>query len=797
MSEPCYHCGEDCGNQPVLHDEKAFCCQGCKMVFEILSERDVCRYYDLEQNPGTRLKEVSRDNKYNFLDSHEAAERILDFSEGGIAKVKFFIPVIHCSSCIWLLENLYKLHDGIVHSTVNFVRKEAYITYKQDIISLRRLAELLHSIGYPPQISLDDRQKQEDDKKHRRVLNYRIGVAGFAFGNIMLMALPDYLAGGEGLESSFRTFFSWANFVLATPVFFYSGAEYFISAWKGLRSRIINIDIPIVLGMMALYGRSIFELLSGIGTGYFDSLAGFVFFLLIGKWYQGKSYQALSFERDYKSYFPVAVTRFKDGGEEIVLLENIKAGDRLLIRNQELIPADALLVKGEGHIDYSFVSGESTPVEKRYGDSLYAGGRQLGSAVEIIVEKEVEQSYLTQLWNQENLKHDKRSQLQSHIDKVSKNFTIYVLLIAFGTLAFWLWKDSYMALNAFTAVLIVACPCALALTIPFAMGNSMRIFGRNGFYVRSTAVVEAMAAADEMVFDKTGTITAGGEHEIEFQGKELSEEERHLLRSSIRHSTHPLSQALLAHLEAGRIYEVGSFSETAGQGISTTVAGQAIQVGSAALCQAPDSPDVPLASNVHIAIGGKYRGFFSIRNRYRPGLEELLTRLDTHFNLHLISGDNDHEFERLQPLFSKADNLHFRQSPMQKLDYIRRLKQSGGRICMVGDGLNDAGALSESHVGISVADDVFHFSPACDGILESGRFADLDRYFRLSRRALRIVKASFLISISYNVIGLSFAVQSKLTPLIASILMPASSVMVVAFVSLATLIAARQIGLKS
>lgn len=787
----CYHCGEDCGKSPVIFDEKPFCCYGCKTVYEILRESDACEYYNIENHPGIKIREAEIGQKYAYLDHEEIRNDLLEFTDGGISKVRFFIPSIHCSSCIWLLENLNRIEKGILHSMVNFVKKEVTITFKEDQLSLRKLVELLVSVNYIPQITLDDLDRKKARRTQRKIY-YQLGVAGFCFGNIMLFSFPDYLAGKEPIDQAFIHNFAYFNLILAIPVVFYAAQDYFISAFKGLRKKIINIDIPIALGITVLFIRSAYEILAQIDQGYMDSLAGLVFFLLIGKWYQGKTYQALSFERDYKSYFPVAVTILDEEGKESTIpLKNLKPGNRILVRNQELVPADAILTKGDGHIDYSFVSGESTPVHKREKDRIFAGGRQVGSVIELIVEKEVIQSYLTDLWNQDlHYKTESRG-LNSIVNKVSQYFTLVIVTISLVSGIYWLFRDPAIAMNAFTSVLIVACPCALALTIPFTFGNTMRIFGRSGFYIKKTEVLEVLSKIDTVVFDKTGTITQNDTFRVDFESVILDDEEMILLKSLVRHSSHPLSQGIYSSIESEDMKEVTDYVEQPAMGLEGVIDGKKVKAGSELFVTGNEDEVKNYSARVFISIDGENRGFITIRNEYRQGIDEVIGDLKKKYDLHLLSGDNDAEKNHLLPLFGKEGSLHFRQSPADKLKYIRKLKESGKKILMVGDGLNDAGALKESHVGITIADNVYHFSPACDGILDSERFSRLPAFIRFSKTSMRIVYAGFAISFIYNIIGISFAASGMLTPVLSAILMPLSSVTAVAFATLATYTTAR------
>lgn len=772
-------------------DDKPFCCNGCKTVYQILNEKNLNQYYEFEKMPGIRVENPDLGDRYAFLDLDEIREKLLDFSDGGISKATFFVPGIHCASCIWLLENLNTLNPGIIQSAVNFPKKEVTVTFHDSEISLRQVVELMASIHYIPEITLDRLDKSKESKSNKTLL-LKIGIAGFVLMNVMMYNFPEYLPGGELLESDFKSFFGWLSLILSIPVVVYCSNDYYLAAIKSLRKKIISIDLPIALGIFTLFLQSTWDIVSGAGIGYLDSLSGLVFFLLIGKWYQGKTYQALSFERDYKSYFPVAVTRISEGREEVIPLEKLQTGDHLLIRNQELIPADATLAKGTGNIDYSFVTGESYPVHKEAGEMLYAGGRQTGAAIEVEVARPVEQSYLTSLWNQSVTKESEQSTLNAIINKVSQWFTLTILTIALTAGIIWAQTDIHKALFVFTSVLIIACPCALALTVPFTFGSTMRQFGRRGFYLKQTGVIETLNKITAIVFDKTGTITQSKSVDIEWIGEDVNNEELAAVAAVARHSTHPMSVSLFAWLSAKLekegtfIPEVDDFREITGLGITGLIKGKRVNLGSSKMVTGKEpSDDELLQSRVFFSFDGKFKGYFSFRNQYRPGLQEALNDLKRHFRLHLLTGDHEAEKENLRKLFGPEAELRFRQKPEDKLNYVRKLRGKGETVLMIGDGLNDAGALLESDAGITIADDVYHFSPACDAILESSKFKFIHRFIRFTHTSMNVVKISFLISFIYNVGGLFFAVQGQLTPVLAAVLMPISSVTVVTFATLA------------
>jgi Cu+-exporting ATPase len=779
----CYHCGEVCVEEIILIDEKQFCCEGCKLVYEILNENNLCTYYNFNETPGISPAKNGADKRFAYLDDKNVKQKLLQFSDGNTASLTFFIPQMHCSSCIWLLENLNRINDSILRSRVDFMRKEVHIYYNENSFSLRKLVELLSTIGYEPQINLDDLEKGRKAKKDRSAV-YRIGVAGFCFGNIMLFSFPEYFSLADSSERHYGNVFNYLNLVLSLPVLFYCSAPFFRFAFQSLKQKYLNIDVPIALGIFIMFVRSSYEIISATGAGYMDTMAGLTFFMLLGRQFQNKTYDTLSFDRDYKSFFPISVMAKKNGNETSIPVSDIKVGDRIIIRNEELIPADSILIKGEAGIDYSFVTGESAVVYKKTGELLYAGGKQKGAAIEMEVVKQVEQSYLTQLWNNDAyVKKHTDSAFQQLVNKISHYFTIAILSIALVSLAYWIIKDHpSIGWNAFTAVLIIACPCALAISSPFTLGNILRIFGKNKFYLKNYAVIEKLAKADSIVFDKTGTLTTNDRSDILFHG-ELSDDSKYLISSATFNSYHPLSRMIYDQTKGFKRGKVGNYSEVSGKGYEVDVDGQIVKIGSSAYVTGNSSDSDE--TEVHISIAGKYIGYFSLKNVYRSGVDEMIVALKKEkYDLFVISGDHSGERENLQKLCGKDSVILFEQTPTDKLAFIQKLQKQGKNVLMIGDGLNDAGALRQANVGISVSDNVNNFSPACDAIIDANRLNSLSNILNVSRSSKRIIFGSFIIALIYNAIGIYYAVRGELSPLFAAILMPISSVTIISFTTL-------------
>jgi len=903
---PCFHCGTLCRGAIFHNAEKAFCCQGCLTVFELLSENGLTDFYTLSEAAGVRVKVSAKPDQFKFLDEPAVHERLVDFSDARLTRVTFHISTIHCIACVWLLENLFRLKPGLGQSQVNFPRKEVALTFDPTQVKLSEVVTLLVSLGYEPELKLSSLESKPHNRTARR-LWVQLALAGFAFGNIMLFSISSYLGLDMFAGPGFRKMTGLISFLLATPVVIYSALDYWRAAWTSLRQKLLNIDVPIAAGIAAIWVQSTYDVFSGRGEGYFDSLCGLIFFLLCGRMFQQKTYDRLAFDRDYKSFFPLSVTRkerrppagldsitgAQRAGSETgtpiekqVSLAQLQVGDRLIVRNGELISADAKLISGPALIDYSFVTGESEPVAKNEGDYLYAGGRQMGGAIEVETVKAVSQSYLTSLWNQDAFRKDRIETLNALTNKYSQRFTKLVFAISLGAGLFWAFANPALAVKSFTAVLIVACPCALALAAPFALGTAQRVLARRNVFLKNPYVLETLAKVDTVVFDKTGTLTAAGGGSVTWQGVRLAhtqnetlarqrlgvrqssaafddprhskrqktaavqdlaavrtlhqerdgltEAEERWLYSMTRHSTHPLPVRIGEAITKQHFPEpVRSFLETPGQGMEGSVDGHEIWMGSAvwlesrgvvagiqpavepgfqsggtivvsearllepeATRSAQSNPGgrMPAAtgSMVHVAIDGRYRGCFVLASAVRPETEQLVAGLSRNVEVSLLSGDNENDLQRFESLLGSEAALRFNQSPLDKLNFIKHRQQAGRTVMMVGDGLNDAGALKQSDVGMAVVENISAFSPASDVIIAAGmvtRTADVIRY---AKQSVRIVRTAFWISAVYNAAGVAIAASGKLSPIVCAILMPLSSVTVVAFACGATAWLGRQ-----
>ncbi|XME00902.1 MAG: heavy metal translocating P-type ATPase [Candidatus Karelsulcia muelleri] len=791
--EKCFHCGNKCITKKICFNKFFFCCDGCLTIYNLIEKSNLKKFYELNKNPGFS-PETEKKYNFSFLDTKTIFSKIVSFSDKNFTLVRFTIPSIHCSSCIWLLENLNKLEKKIINSTVNFTKKSIYITYKNSGYKLSDLAKLLTKIGYKPSITYGN----SITLYKSNFFVYKIVISFFCFGNIMLLSFPEYL--GSNRDEWFithNTFFRLIMFFLSLPIICFSSIDYIKSAFLGLKNKSLNIDFSISLGILVLYFRSLYEIISNIGSGYFDSLSGLVFFLLLGKFLQFKTYKYLSFDNNYQYFLPIYSTKLINNLEKNILISNLKKGDFIIIKNEEIIPADSILIEGLAIIDNSFITGESNIKSKKLGDYIYAGAKQKGGRIKLKIVKDVDKSYLHNLWINEAFRN-KKNIINTKLNLISKYFTLFILIISVISGIFWYFKNVNRVFEIISSILIVACPCGLALSPSFIFGNVIHILGKKGFYIRDIYSIEQISKITSIIFDKTGTITELEKSNIKFIGPKLELNKKLKIISLLKNSNHPLCKIISNNLnetenKLSNLNElVTNFEESPGKGIKGLVNGIEIKAGKSNnydFLSSDNFKNEKKTTKVYISFDKKKIGYFLVKNFYRKNLKKILKFLGKKYKILILSGDNDKEKKYLKSLLPAKSKLDFFQSPMDKYKKIKNLQKIGEKVLMFGDGINDSIALKQSDIGIVISNNQ-SFCPNCDIIMDASSFDKIPIFFKYSNISSKLVRISFVISIIYNLLGLSFAITGNLTPIIAAILMPLSFISVLIFSLLSTWITA-------
>jgi Cu+-exporting ATPase len=647
------------------------------------------------------------------------------------------------------------------------------VWFHGDRMRLREVAELLAAVGYAPE--LPGESAAPGPSRERRRLYLQLAVAGFAFGNMMVFSIPRY-ANQAALEAPFQQLFDGLNLALATPVLLFSASDYLRRAWRALVVARPTIDVPIALGMLALYGRSLADILAGRGPGFLDSFAGLVFFLLVGRLFQQQAFDRIAFDRTFRSFLPLTVRVEREGSWHRTAIDALRLGDLIVLRPQEVVPADAVLADDAGTVDYAFVTGESTPVGVARGDRVLAGGRVVDHTLRLRVVGLVEHTHLARLWNHPAFSAGRRHWIAGVSDRFGAWFTVATLALAAVGVIAW-WPDASMAVQVASAVLIIACPCALTLAAPVTLGTAMARLASRGLYLKSAAVLLDLSRVDTVVFDKTGTLTVGdGRAEAP---ADLAAADWLRVRRLAAESAHPVSRAIAGGLVSGAGTVVDRL-EVAGEGVRGRVDGHDVVIGnaafvSAALGEAVDAPAPGGAAAV--AVDGRFAGWARLLAPARAGVEGAAAALGRGYEVWLLSGDSGADAARWRPLF--GERQRFGQSPDDKLAFVQARTAAGRRVLMIGDGLNDAGALAAADAGLAVSDDAACLVPACDALVRGRALASLPALLAYARQARAVIVLCFLVSVVYNVLGLTLALQGRLTPLATAILMPVSSLTII------------------
>ncbi|MDX1653003.1 MAG: heavy metal translocating P-type ATPase metal-binding domain-containing protein, partial [Brumimicrobium sp.] len=771
----CYHCGARVIGRPVLAHERSFCCTGCLSVFELLRAGGLEKFYEFNAKSGLK-PEKNTTGKYTPLDVEEIFNDFISFQNDQLYIVTFFLPAIHCSSCVYLLENLQKLNRNILKSEANFTARTLKLTISKGT-KLSEIAELLEAIGYKPELRKNPGKNNSYDKR----LLLKLGVAGFAFGSVMLWTFPEYLGLDETFEP-FRNFTSYLSLAAALPVFFYSASEYLKSAWIAIRTKQLNLDIPIALGIIVLFAKSSASVLQHNGPGYMDSFTGFVFFLLIGKWFQSKTYRNMSFENDPKAYFPLGVHRvdLKEGTEDIVLIDKLEKGDHLRMRNEDIIPCDSILISDKATIDTSFITGEAELISVFKGERIYAGSKLIGKEILLEVEAETSSSKFAEIWNKQETRN--KSFIQNRENELSRYFLIIVAGVSLSAAVYWYFRNPSLILEIVTAIWVVACPCALALSFPFVYGNALRKYGRNGLYFKNTAEVKKMEAIEHLVFDKTGTLTTDRSEGVYYSGETLSSFEKGMIYEMTKQSAHPYSKSICHFIapDITRTTELEEYHETPGQGLyGKAVSGTVVKLGNASFTNYEGSEDT---GKTFIQVNGISKGYFYFQSKLREEIISTLKDLHQRYPITILSGDGERDRALFRDL-PESIELIFHQNPTEKKKKIKEI-QRYQRVAFIADGLNDSEALKSAYLGISVAENEYRFTPSSDAIIKSDRIIHLKDYFKFASYTRTTLRTCLNFSLIYNTVGISFAFMGYVTPLFAAVLMPLSSVTVV-FISTA------------
>jgi len=786
----CAHCG-----LPVpaarfdAERREQFCCDGCCSVYAILHSAGLEAYYGARADAGAAAT-AARTSKRKFEELDDAAFRArhCEALSPAVLATDFVLEGVHCSACVWLVERLGRVVPAVLEARFDLGRSTLRVSWEKDACSLSEIARALDSLGYCPHPAHAAALAAEQRKGDRALL-LRLGIAGAAAGNVMLMALALYSGRFAGMGAEYIALFRYGSFLIATPTVFWAGAVFFRGALAALRTRTPHMDLPVSIGILTGYLGSAVNTLRGTGEVYFDSLCTLIFLLLVGRYLQRTHQRRSARASDLLSALAPSTARLlENGAPREIPAERVACGDIVEVRAGERIAVDGVVVAGRSAVDNSWLTGESLPLEVSIGERVHAGTTNLSGPLEVRVEASGASTRLGRLMQSVETAQRERAPIVRLADRVAGQFVLVILAVAALTLLLWLWLDSAHAVDHTVALLVVTCPCALGMATPLAVSAALRKAAQAGVLFKGGEFVEALSEPGIIVFDKTGTLTEGRLELVSWLGDEAA---RAFARAAEASSGHPIALAFQRAFPPNDL-ECESRAELSG-GLRARVQGQEVLIGSLSLVQR-EIARVPgwvrHAVQCHaeggrtpvlVAMDGEVRAVAAFADRVRSDAARSLDRLTAlGFRFRVLSGDHQRVVDSVvkqlgKPIEAALGGI----TPEGKLDAVTRLRAAGARVFMVGDGVNDASAMAAADVGIAVHGGAEASLSAADAFTTRPGLSTIALAAEGARRTMRVIRRGIALSLGYNLVGIGLAVTGHLDPLVAAILMPLSSITVV------------------
>ncbi|MBF0416544.1 MAG: heavy metal translocating P-type ATPase [Magnetococcales bacterium] len=790
----CYHCGLTAEGQSVLrHDGKTFCCQGCLGAFRLIHQAGLAAYYDQRSEHFTGFQAIP-DIKATFWEDDSFQKEMVQDIAGGLKEVHLLLEGIHCAACVWLNEQILRRIPGVVSAQVNFANYRATVRWDPGQTTLSHVIASLTRIGYKAH-PYDATRVEQVHRARNRALMLRLIVAGFGAANIMMIAVALYSGTLQGMEESYRIFFHWVSLILATPVVFYSGSSFFQGAWQGIRTGHLTMDFSIAVGAGITYAASLWALLGGSGKIYFDSVTLFVFALLLGRYLESAARRKAAGTLERVAEFqPRSIQVVREGVEQALPLAALKVGDAIIVRPGEQIAVDGIVIEGHTSVDESLLTGESVPVEKKIGSSVIGGSINGEGAIHVRVQNIGGNTTLAKIVATVLAAQASRNLSYGLAERLAPWFTGAIVILALVTFVIWWGVDPSQALENAVSVLIITCPCALGLATPAALLVACGTAAQKGVLLRDPATLERLAMIDHIVLDKTGVVTEGRPRVTRY-APVAGIDQRQLLSQSAaveRYSEHPLGRAILRSCEEqgwGPLPAATDATIQPGMGLSARVDGCTTRVGRREFVLEegtyPDFLPPPLDGArpvTWIACSVDYRpwGWLGLEDTIKEDAKATIATLQKGgLSMTLLSGD------RAEVVAWTAARVAIREHhggvlPEDKLQFIRTLQAGGTRVAMVGDGLNDAPALALADVGMAAREATDLSVETSDVILLNRGLGSVAFIVNLAKSTVRVIRENLWFSLGYNLITIPLAMAGWVTPLLAAIAMPLSSLAVVA-----------------
>ncbi len=809
--QTCYHCGlpladgEDIRSR-INDEERQFCCIGCRAVCEAIYSAGMEGFYQRTPDGTLLAPPPELPKELALYDLDEVQEEFVD-SLGDSRNINLLVEGIHCAACVWLIENSLRSLPGVEEAKVNLSGRRLHLKWDNARLKLSRVLTRLGEVGYAA-VPFDPEAAEGSLQRENQKLLYRMGFAAFAMMNLLWVSVSLYSGADSG---EFRGLFHWVGFAIATPTILYSGYPFFRGAWVGVRNLHLGMDLPIAIGASITYLYSLYVTATGTSTGevYWDTVVNFLFVILVGRYLEAISKkQAVASTQRLLDLQPKGATVLREGKEEVVPMRAVKLGETVLVRPGEKVPVDGVIIDGASTLDEAMLSGESEPVNKSLGDRVSAGTINGHGVLQVEVEGLLKDTALGRIIRLGEEAQASKAPIQRVADKVVPWFVAATLSLALATFIWWYKTDFEVALMAATAVLIITCPCAFGLATPMSIAVASGLGARHGILVKNGEVLETFSAINHIVFDKTGTLTEGRmtvgaitmmESEWRRGEEQPPQAVRQLLADLMaveRFSEHPTADAIVRcaeelHIDDGG-RKAGDFQNRPGQGISASVEGRRLLAGTPgwmdrnevarepAFDEAALKLDEQGIGSLRCAVDGREVALIAVEDRIREDATQMVSELQQEgIRLTLLSGDRRSTAEAIAQRLGGGMEVIAEVLPEEKDRVIGELQSEQHKVAMVGDGVNDAPALVRADVGIAMGSGTDVSIASADIVLMSSELRKVRLAADLSRRTLRTIRQNIGISITYNVIMVPLAMAAFITPLVAAISMPISSLLVI------------------
>jgi Cu+-exporting ATPase len=778
MNVSCSHCHLEFPEEHMIKDgDLNFCCGGCQGVYHLINSKDLGSYYSkVGEKKLAPPKENLMDSK--TFDTQSFYDEFVQELPNGNFSVSLHIEGIHCSACVWLNEQILYETDGILEANINFSTNRAKIVFDKSEIPLSKIVDTIRSIGYDASPFKASEQGKKLDRE-RRDYYMRLAVGIFGVMNIMWIAIALYTGYFTGIEQNIKTILNIAEWVLATPVLFYSGWIFFKGAYFGLKNRVVNMDILVASGSLLTYVYSIYITVFELGEAYFDSVAMIITFILIGKFLELLSKRGISQNLDLIGKYRPTEAELLDGTK--VSIKDLKVGDVVVIKSGQRVGVDGEIIDGNGVLDESTITGESDPITKEIGDEVLSGTLLTDGFIKVRVLKEESESHISRLVSLLEDSMSKKPKIENLANRLSGVFSIAILSLSLLTFVGWYFvsNDFQISFIVSVSVLIIACPCALALATPIATLVGLKLGSNRGILFKEASFLETMAKADFLALDKTGTITEGKPEVSKF--KKFAEFDQNILYSLLETSKHPISIGVSQFLKNPTKVEIKNLKIHPAKGLEAEFEGQKIFAGSGLFLRENKiySPEISEKSHLWFAIEKEVVALFELEDKIREDAKENLEKLKKMgIEIHILSGDNKDAVQKVAGKLEIA-NWKYDFRPEDKLDYIEKYQREGKNVVMVGDGVNDTLAITKANIGISMGSGTDIAMEVSDVVLQKDDIDSLYQSFKISRKTFGLIKQNLGISLIYNSITIPVAMAGYVIPLVASISMSVSSLLVV------------------